>query len=92
MNKPRNWRDSAECLAADPARFDPPETAAPRSWQRSAADATIRTYCQPCPVRRLCAALGEQQNAVGIWGGELFAHSFPAGNGYMPYRVLVEVA
>jgi WhiB family redox-sensing transcriptional regulator len=33
-----------------------------------------KTYCQPCPMRRLClAGAVERGEPYGVWGGEIFA-------------------
>lgn len=71
QNIPSDWRDLAECLDADPARFDPPIGRVPRKWELDAADATIRSYCVPCQVRLQCRAMAISKHSVGIWGGEL---------------------
>lgn len=66
----------AECLLADPQRFDPLETSKPAKWQLAAAEATIRTYCAPCKIREHCKRVGKSRNAGGIWGGELYVHVY----------------
>jgi len=33
-----------------------------------------KSYCQPCPVRRVClAGAVERHEPHGVWGGEIFA-------------------
>lgn len=82
------WRADAECLTADPDRFDDPLREKPTRSQVEAAGATIATYCDPCPVREPCAEVGENGHATGIWGGELFTQR----RGDRNSRVLIDLA
>lgn len=75
MTNNPDWRDNAECLLAEPDRFDPPTGRKPRRWELEAADATIRSYCVPCKVRRQCDGMALRLHAVGIWGGHLYGEA-----------------
>jgi hypothetical protein len=57
------WKSEARCLDMDTNMFFD------RYEDDSSFASTIDNFCQECPVRRQCFAVGVSNKEWGVWGG-----------------------
>jgi WhiB family redox-sensing transcriptional regulator len=61
------WAPKGLCVGADPELFFSQDLE--RGEYKAVREATAKSWCADCPVRRPCAEWAEVHNEDGVWGG-----------------------